>query len=111
MDSIRPIAMLTTAGLIAAVLCPLAVRVQGQSTPCHADPDYAVQAELIPEKGKKPNAVEEISAGSGVYKVGGMVSSPVILKNTETDFGSETRKVAYQGHCLISVSKIPTRFR
>ena len=41
--------------------------------------------------------------GGGLYKVGGGVSVPVVIKEAEAEFSDEARRAKYQGVCIVSI--------
>jgi periplasmic protein TonB len=43
------------------------------------------------------------NAGGGLYRIGGSVSSPVVIRSVEAEFSDEARRAKYQGVCLISI--------
>ena len=43
------------------------------------------------------------NAGGGLYRIGGGVSAPVVIRSVDPEFSDEARRAKYQGICLISL--------
>lgn len=43
------------------------------------------------------------NVGGGLYRIGGGVSAPVVIRSVEAEFSDEARRAKYQGVCLISL--------
>lgn len=67
-------------------------------------PFAAAQQPTPPLDTTAPTQTNEIpDTRSGLYKIGGRVSAPVLLHDVEAEFTDEARRAHYQGVCLIGL--------